>query len=69
MSESVYVVNEIVGASGRSWEDAARQAIETAAGSIGELRIGEAAKQDATVDDGKLTNYRVRLNIAFRYHP
>ena len=69
MSESVYVVSEIVGTSGKSWEDAAKQAIETASRSLDDLRVGEVVKQDVTVEGGKVTRYRVRLTISFRYHP
>jgi len=69
MPGSVYIVNEIVGASDKSWEDAAKQAIETAAKSVSDLRIGEVVKQDVTVENGKVRSYRVRLNISFRYHP
>ena len=66
---SVYVVNEIVGTSDKSWEDAAKQAIETAAKSVKDLRIGEVVKQDVTVEKGKVLKYRVRLNISFKYAP
>jgi dodecin len=66
---SVYVVNEIVGTSDKSWEDAAKQAIETAAKSVKDLRIGEVVKQDVTVENGKVLKYRVRLNISFKYAP
>jgi len=66
---SVYIINEIVGTSDKSWEDAAKQAIETASRSISDLRIGEVVKQDVTVDDAKVTHYRVRLTISFGYHP
>jgi dodecin len=66
---SVYVVNEIVGTSEKSWEDAAKQAIETAAKSVKDLRIGEVVKQDVTVENGKVIKYRVRLNISFKYAP
>lgn len=68
MEGSVYVVNEIVGTSRTSWEDAARQAIETAAKTVQDLRIGEVVKQDVTVENGKVTHFRVRLNISFKYH-
>ncbi|MBP7528918.1 MAG: dodecin domain-containing protein [Syntrophorhabdaceae bacterium] len=64
---SVYVVNEIVGTSEKSWEDAAKQAIETAAKSVSDLRVGEVVKQDVTVENGKVLYYRVRLNISFKY--
>jgi dodecin len=66
---SVYVVNEIVGTSEKSWEDAAKQAIEIAAKSVKDLRIGEVVKQDVTVENGKVVKYRVRLNISFKYAP
>ena len=69
MPGSVYVVNEIVGTSEKSWEDAAKVAIETAAKTLHDLRIGEVVKQDVTVENGKITSYRVRLNISFKYHP
>ncbi len=64
---SVYVVNEIVGTSAKSWEDAAKQAVETAAKTVKDLRIGEVVKQDVTVENGKVSSYRVRLNISFKY--
>ena len=64
---SVYVVNEIVGTSEKSWEDAAKQAIETASKSVSDLRIGEVVKQDVTIEDGNVLTYRVRLNISFKY--
>jgi dodecin len=64
---SVYVVNEIVGTSTKSWEDAAKTAIETAGKTVKDLRIGEVVKQDVTVENGKVTSYRVRLNISFKY--
>jgi hypothetical protein len=69
MAGSVYVVNEVVGTSEKSWEDAAKQAIETVAKSVKDLRIGEVVKQDVTLENGKVTSYRVRLNISFKYSP
>jgi hypothetical protein len=68
MEGSVYVVNEIVGTSSVSWEDAAKKAIEAAASTVQDLRIGEVVKQDITVENGKVTSFRVRLNISFKYH-
>ncbi len=64
---SVYVVNEIVGTSEKSWEDAAKVAIETASKTVKDLRIAEVVKQDVTIEKGKVTHYRVRLNISFKY--
>ena len=66
-SGSVYVVNEIVGTSTESWEDAARTAISTAGAKLRDLRVGEVVKMDVTIADGKIATYRVRLNISFRY--
>lgn len=66
-SGSVYVVNEIVGTSTESWEDAARTAIATAAGRLRDLRVGEVVRQDVTIEDGKVATFRIRLNVSFRY--
>ncbi len=64
---SVYKVIEIVGTSPTSWEDATRVALETAAKSLDDLRIGEVVRQDVTLENGKITSFRVRLNISFKY--
>jgi len=66
--DSVYIVNEVVGTSTKSWEDAAKLAIETAAKSLEDIRVGEVVKQDVTVENGKVVSYRVRLNVSFKYH-
>lgn len=68
MAGSVYIVNEVVGTSEKSWEDAAKLAIETAAKSVQDLRVGEVVKQDVTIENGKVVSYRVRLNISFKYN-
>jgi flavin-binding protein dodecin len=67
MSDSVYRVTEVIGVSQESWEAAARNAVETAAQSIRDLRIAEATRFDVTIADGKIADYRVRLNISFKY--
>ena len=67
MSESVYRVTEVIGTSTDSWEDATRQAIETAAKTLRDLRIGEVVKLDVTIEDGRVTHYRSRVNISFKY--
>jgi flavin-binding protein dodecin len=67
MSESVYRVTEVIGSSADSWEAAARNAVETAAKTVRDLRIAEATRFDVTIDDGKVTAYRVRLDISFKY--
>ena len=69
MAESVYKVVELVGTSTESWEKAAQAAIETAAGSLRDLRVAEVVKLDVTVEDGKLARYRARLNLSFKYEP
>ena len=67
MSESVYRVTEVIGVSPESWEAAARNAVETAGRTVRDLRIAEAARFDVTIRDGKVAEYRVRLNISFKY--
>jgi dodecin len=69
MADSVYRVTEIVGVSSESWEAAARVAVETAAKSVRELRVAEVLRQDVTIEDGSVLNYRVRLGISFKYDP
>jgi dodecin len=68
MPGSIYKIIEIVGTSSKSWEDAAKLAVETAAKSLEDLRVAEVVKQDLTVENGKVTAYRIRLNISFKYH-
>jgi flavin-binding protein dodecin len=67
MSDSVYRVTEVIGVSSESWEAAARNAIETAAKSVRDLRIAEVVRQDVTIENGKVTSYRVRLGLSFKY--
>ena len=67
MSDSVYRVTEVIGVSSESWEAAARNAVEVAAKTLRDLRIAEVVRQDVTIDDGRVTGYRVRLNVSFKY--
>jgi flavin-binding protein dodecin len=67
MSGSVYRVTEVIGTSSESWEDAAANAVATAAGSVRDLRIAEVNRQDVTIENGKITSYRVRLGLSFKY--
>jgi flavin-binding protein dodecin len=67
MADSVYRVTEVIGVSSESWEAAARNAVETAARTVRDLRIAEVLRQDVTIEDGKLVSYRVRLGISFKY--
>ena len=67
MANSVYRVIDVVGVSDQSWEEAARSAVETAATSLRDLRIAEVTRLDVTVEDGKVANFRARLNLSFKY--
>lgn len=64
---SVYRVTEVIGVSSESWEAAARAAVETAARTVRELRIAEVVRQDLTIENGGVVNFRVRLGLSFKY--
>ncbi|MBA7636911.1 Calcium dodecin [subsurface metagenome] len=64
---SVYKIVEIVGTSEKSWEDAARVAVETASKSIKELRIAEVNKLDIKVEKDARLTFRAKLDISFKY--
>jgi dodecin len=65
--DSVYKVIEIVGTSKNSWEEAAKNAVETAGKSLEDLRVAEVVKLDLAIDKGKVVAYRSRVNISFKY--
>jgi len=67
MANSVYRVIEVIGVSEKSWEDAADAAVKTAAGSLRDLRVAEVTKLDVTIENGKVVNWRARLNLSFKY--
>jgi len=67
MPNSVYKVIELVGTSTKSWEDAAKQAVETAGKHLKHLRVAEINKLDMKVEDGKVTAYRARVGLSFKY--
>ncbi|MGO9752543.1 MAG: dodecin family protein [Solirubrobacteraceae bacterium] len=69
MADSVYRVTEVVGVSSESWEAAARVAVETAADTVRELRVAEVLRQDLTIQDGAVVNFRVRLSMSFALIP
>ncbi|HSH91911.1 MAG TPA: dodecin family protein [Ramlibacter sp.] len=64
---SVYRVTEIIGTSPTSWEDAAKNAVETASKSLRDLRVAEVGKLDMTVENGKVTSFRARVSLSFKY--
>jgi dodecin len=64
---SVYKVIELIGTSKESWEDAARQAVETAGESLRDLRVAEITKLDIRLEDGEIVEYRARVMISFKY--
>lgn len=67
MADSVYRVTDVIGTSTKSWEDAAQTAVATAGGTLRDLRVAEVVKLDVTIEDGKITRYRARLNLSFKY--
>ena len=64
---SIYRVTELIGTSSVSWEDAAKNAVETAAKSLRDLRVAEVSKLDMTVENGKVVAYRARVSLSFKY--
>lgn len=64
---SVYRVTELIGTSKVSWEDAAKNAVETAAKSLRDLRVAEVSKLDMTVENGKVVAFRARVSLSFKY--
>jgi flavin-binding protein dodecin len=65
--DSIYRVTELVGTSKTSWEDAVKNAIQTASKSLRDLRVGEVTRLDVTIEKGKVTAYRARVNVSFKY--
>ena len=67
MSESVYKIVELVGTSTKSWEDAAKSAVEQAAKSLKNLRIAEVDNLDMKIEDNKVVAFRARVKLSFKY--
>jgi flavin-binding protein dodecin len=65
--ESIYKVIEIIGTSPNSWEEAAKNAVETASKSLKDLRVAEAVEFDLKLEDGKVSAYRTKMKISFKY--
>ena len=68
-AETVYKIVEVVGVSEKSWEEAGRRAVETAASSLRDLRVAEVMKMDMKVEDGKVAAFRTRVSLSFKYQP
>jgi flavin-binding protein dodecin len=67
MADSVYRVTEVVGVSADSWEQATKSAVEKVSETVRDLRIAEVIRQDVTISDGKVSEFRIRLGISFKY--
>ena len=65
--DSIYKIIDVVGTSKTSWEDAAKNAVETAGKSLEDLRVGEVVKLDLVIDKNKVVAYRARVNLSFKY--
>ncbi len=68
MAEKVYKVIELIGTSEESWEKAAAAAVALAGESLRDLRVAEVVEQDMVIEDGKVTAYRAKVKISFKYH-
>jgi hypothetical protein len=66
-NNAVYRVTDVIGTSSNSWEEAARNAVKMASKSLRDLRIAEVTKLDVKVEDGKITQFRTRLSLSFKY--
>jgi hypothetical protein len=67
MAESVYTVVELIGTSTQSWEKAAAAAVKTASQSLRDLRVAEVVELDMALDEGKVTAYRAKVKVSFKY--
>jgi flavin-binding protein dodecin len=68
MPDSVYKIITLIGTSNVSWEKAAAAAVETAAKTLKDLRIAEIEELDMQIENGKITNYRAKVRVSFKYH-
>ncbi|HET7211457.1 MAG TPA: dodecin domain-containing protein [Methyloceanibacter sp.] len=67
MPQSVYKVIELIGTSTKSWEEAAKAAVERAAETLRDLRVAEVVTQDLVITDGKVEAYRAKVKVSFKY--
>jgi flavin-binding protein dodecin len=68
MSGSTYKIIQVVGTSDTSWEEAAQNAINTADEHLRDLRVAEIDKLDVTIENGKITSFRAKLSLSFKYY-
>ncbi len=68
-TDSVYRITELVGTSNKSWEDAATNAVNAASKTLRDLRVAEVIKLDMVVEDGKVSAYRAKVALSFKYDP
>ncbi len=68
MAESIYKVIELVGTSEKSWEEAAKKAVEKASATLKDLRVAEVTAQDLKIEEGKVVAYRTKVSLSFRFH-
>ena len=66
-AQSIYKVVEVIGTSRKSWDEAAKNAVETASSTLRDLRVAEIVKLDMKVEDGKVQAYRARVALSFKY--
>jgi dodecin len=66
---SIYKVIEIIGSSEKSWDDAAKKAVELSAQSLEDLRVAEVKELDMRIEKGKVVEYRAKLRVSFKYNP
>lgn len=67
MADSVYKVIELIGTNSESWEKAAKAAVERASETLRDLRVAEVVAQDMVIEDGKVTAYRAKVKVSFKY--
>jgi len=67
MNDSIYKVIELIGTSEISWEDAAKKAIERASKTLEDLRIAEVTEMDMKIEEGKITAYRTKVRLSFKF--
>ena len=67
MSDSIYKIIELIGTSEKSWEDAAKRAVEKAGKSLRDIRIAQVTEMDLKIDDNQVVAYRTKVKVSFKY--